>query len=268
MKKFVKSILTHEVAKRGFLFNKLTEKKEINNLIESLHPYKTELELIRLGPNGDGGYLVPSDLEGIEACFSPGVDKISEFELDCLKYKMKLFMADKSVEKPNLNIPEDKYHFLKKFIGCTNNDDFITMDEWIKLSGVNQESDLLLQMDIEASEYYSIINMSDSLLKRFRIMVIEFHKLQNLWAPLFFDMAKTVFDKILQTHICIHIHPNNTQGIYLSNGIAIPKLAEFTFIRKDRVGLKNYQNHFPHKLDYDNTTKEHIVLPECWYKAH
>lgn len=37
-------------------------------------------DLIRLGPNGDGGYLVPDDLTGIEACFSPGVCATSEFE--------------------------------------------------------------------------------------------------------------------------------------------------------------------------------------------
>ncbi len=42
---------------------------------------------------------------------------------------MKIFMADKSIEKPNLDIA--KYNFIKKYVGCTNNDDYITMDNWI-----------------------------------------------------------------------------------------------------------------------------------------
>lgn len=80
----------------------------------------TKLRLFKfdltLDPNGDGGYLVPNDLEGIEACFSPGVDKISEFELDCLNYGMKIYMPDKSVEKPNLNLSEGAYSFIDNFL--------------------------------------------------------------------------------------------------------------------------------------------------------
>ena len=57
-------------------------------------------------------------MEGIESCFSPGVDNISEFENDCLKYGMKIYMADKSVDKPNLDIPEEKYDFFISNQAC------------------------------------------------------------------------------------------------------------------------------------------------------
>ena len=180
---------------------------------------------------------------------------------------MKVYMADKSVDKPNLNIPTNQYDFIKKHIGCTNNSDFITMDEWVNSFCLNENEDLLLQMDIEGGEYYSLINMSDSLLKRFRILVIEFHSLEDLWNPHFFNLAEAVFDKILQTHSCVHIHPNNHHSIDTKFGIEIPKIAEFTFLRNDRANFENKQLKFPHKLDYDNTNKEHIVLPKNWYKC-
>jgi len=246
---------------------KATDKIKVTNLIKDLYPLQTQIELIRLGPKGDGGYLVPDDLDGIEACFSPGVDKISEFEMDCLKYGMKIFMADKSVDKPNLNISADNYDFLKKFVGCTNNDDFITMNDWVNSKCLSQTSDLLLQMDIEGGEYNSLINMSDSLMNRFRIVVIEFHNLHNLWNPDYFNLNKTVFDKILQTHICVHIHPNNCCGIDSRFGVDIPRVCEFTFIRKDRIKNKNFANIFPHKLDHDNTNNESISLPKNWFKS-
>lgn len=267
MKKALMNTFKHYLLNKGIMLQRTTEKKNVIKLIESLHPVRTEHELIRLGPNGDGGYLVPKDLEGIEACFSPGVDKISEFELDCLKNKLKIFMADKSVDKPNLNISEDRYDFIKKFIGCTNNNDFITIDDWAKSVDISDSSDLLLQMDIEGGEYNSLINMSDFLINRFRIMVIEFHSLQNLWNPIFFSLNKTVFDKILQTHICIHIHPNNCCGIKSVQGVDIPRVAEFTFLRRDRFEIKNYETCFPHSLDYDNTKKASISLPKNWYKS-
>jgi hypothetical protein len=112
MKKKLKNAFRHYLLNKGIMLQRATEKDKVLKLIEGLYPIRSELELIRLGPNGDGGYLLPNDLEGIEACFSPGVAQVSEFELDCLKYEMKVFMADKSVEKPNLNISEDEYDFL------------------------------------------------------------------------------------------------------------------------------------------------------------
>ncbi|MCA0133530.1 hypothetical protein [Winogradskyella alexanderae] len=266
MKKIIKRSLVSFLEKKGFLMARVTERKKIIELIESLRPINVQNELIRLGPKGDGGYLVPDDLENIEACFSPGVDKISEFELECLKRGMKIFLADKSVEKPNFNLPEDKFDFIKMFVGCTTNDDFITMDDWVSIKCQSDNSDLLLQMDIEGSEYNSLINMSNHLMNRFRIMVIEFHSLQDLWNPHFFNLNQTVFDKILQTHICVHIHPNNCCGIYSRYGIEIPRVAEFTFLRKDRVTSKTYANRFPHHLDYDNTDNEPISLPKIWYR--
>ncbi len=179
---------------------------------------------------------------------------------------MQLFLADKSVHKINTDLPDDKYSFLQKYVGDTNNTDFITLDEWVNSSLFKDNSDLLLQMDIEGSEYVSIINVSDSLMKRFRILVIEFHYLQKLWNPVYFDFAEGVFNKILQTHTCIHIHPNNYRGIDTQFGVEIPRTAEFSFIRNDRINFKKYQTQFPHKSDYDNhKNRQHITLPRNWY---
>lgn len=245
-----------------------TDPKEVQQLIHRLHPYNTQHKLIRLGPNSDGGYLIPDDLDGIEACFSPGVADISEFEIDCIKRGMNVFMADKSVEKPNINIDEKNYHFLKKFIGCTNNDDTITMDQWVSEHCPSSTSDLLLQMDIEGAEYYSILNMTDALLRRFRIMVIEFHNLDQLWNSHYFHLSNTVFDKLLESHLCVHIHPNNCAGSIKRHGIDIPEVAEFTFLRKDRVTQKEYATKFPHRLDYKNCSKVDILLPTNWYGGY
>jgi hypothetical protein len=253
--------------KRDIRRHRITKKNDIKKFIETLHPIQTKFELIRLGPNKDGGYLVPNKLDGIEACFSPGVGSISEFELDCLKNKMKVFLADKSKENPFPEISAEKYNFIKKFIGCTNNDDFITMDEWVRSTKLADSSELLLQMDIEGGEYVSFINMSDNLISRFRIMVVEFHSLHQIWDPTFFEIVKTVFSKILQTHICVHIHPNNCCGIYSKKGIHIPRLAEFTFLKEDYAESTNYATDFPHRLDYNNTTNRTIPLPKNWYKS-
>ncbi|MBJ2174282.1 FkbM family methyltransferase [Aureibaculum sp. A20] len=241
-------------------------KNELNSFIKNLKPQKTNFELIRLGPEGDGGYLVPNDLENIDACFSPGVDLISDFEQECYNIGMQIYLADKSVDRPNLEIPQDNYHFLKKFIGPINNDDYITMDSWVNSVNTKANSDLLLQMDIEGHEYSSILGMSDELMNRFRIIVIEFHELNKLWNKEFFRIAQAVFTKLLDTHVCVHIHPNNQYGIDTLKGIGIPRIAEFTFLRKDRITILSDAIEIPNKLDFDNTNNKSIVLPNIWYK--
>lgn len=73
---------------------KITRKSELTALIGRLHPLATDKELIRLGPARDGGYLVPDDLTGIEACFAPGVSDSSNFELACAQRGMQVPLAN------------------------------------------------------------------------------------------------------------------------------------------------------------------------------
>jgi hypothetical protein len=242
---------------------KQLKKRFILNLIRSLHPIKTNSELIRFGGDGDGGYLIPNDLTNIEACFSPGVGDISEFEIQCAEMGMKVFMADASVEPPIL--PYKEMVFIKKFIGNNNNNNFISMEKWINSTTINKNSDLILQMDIEGHEFDAINSIPLILLKRFRIINIEFHSLQNLSKKKYYFEARKTFKKLLKNHKCVHIHPNNCCGIKTKEGIEYPVVAEFTFYRKDRIKFSQKANLFPHPLDEENTLNAPIALPKVWY---
>ncbi|SDS23166.1 Methyltransferase FkbM domain-containing protein [Gillisia sp. Hel1_33_143] len=239
------------------------KKRRILRLINNLKPVKTEKELMRLGGSGDGGYLVPDDLKGIHACFSPGVGNLSNFELECANLGMKIFMADGSVDNP---IEDDRrFLFIKKFIGNSSNEGFITLEEWINSVQLEDTSDLILQMDIEGHEYDVLNATTAKTLNKFRIIVIEFHRLHSLWDDKFYQEASASFSKLLQNHYCVHIHPNNCCGIKDVGGYQIPSVAEFTFIRKDRVKSVKKVQSLPHILDEDNTGNESISMPDIWY---
>lgn len=241
----------------------LTERKRVEALIKDLKPQCGNWEMIRLGPKGDGGYLVPNDLMGIKACFSPGVSSVSGFEKDCADLGMKVFMADRSVEHAAEN--HDLFHFTRKYVGVTTNEDFMTIDDWTTICIPNLEDELILQVDIEGYEYETFLNISDDLMKRCRIIVVEFHHLNQLWNEHFFRLASRAFEKILQTHLCVHIHPNNNRTLLNHRGLSIPALAEFTFLRKDRITKSSTAKKFPHPLDVDCSNNQHIALPSCWY---
>jgi hypothetical protein len=264
MNKFLKNTVLNIFSIKNIHLTKRTGNNELKSLMNKLKPISCGKELIRLGPEGDGGYLIPNDLVGIKACFSPGVDLISGFEIDCANMGMNVFLADKSVVEP----PEshELFQFTKKYLGVTTSDDFMTLDDWVASSIGKSQDELLLQIDIEGSEYEVFLGVSDQLLKRFRIIVIEFHQLDQLWNKPYFELISRVFDKLLQTHSCVHNHPNNCCGSIKSGEIEIPSVTELTFLRNDRVNNSSFVNTFPHPLDRDNTGNPPLNLPKCWYK--
>ena len=238
--------------------------KDVRSLIHKLRPFATNHDLVRLGASGDGGYLVPDDLGDIEACFSPGVAACSDFEVDCANRGMKVFMADKSVNAPAT--AHAKFNFIKKYIGAISHNDYITMEDWLEMSLPNTTSDLMLQMDIEGAEYQTFLSTPANVLNRFRIMVVEFHDLPRLWNLPYYSLASVAFEKILVNHVCVHIHPNNCCGSIIKNGITIPRIMEFTFLRKDRINQLLMTTDFPHKLDRRNSDAcPELVLPKCWF---
>lgn len=151
----------------------------------------------------------------------------------------------------------------------------MTVADWLKHAPIGADSNLLLQMDIEGYEYETLLSMPDDLLKRFRIIVIEFHRLHHLWSAPFFRLAASAFANLLQTHSCVHLHPSNSRTSIYLQGVEIPpleilpwrspRLMEFTFYRNDRFKPTGYARRFPHPLDRDNTAKAPVALPADWY---
>ncbi len=259
------NIARTSVFKLGFNLTRQTSSADVLGLISRLRPQDCGKELIRVGGNGDGGYLVPDDLEGIRYCFSPGVNTISDFENYLAGIGIKSFLADYSVDAPPVMRPE--LVFDKKFLGAMDRGHFITLASWKEKYIPGYQDDLILQMDIEGSEYPVILNTPDKLLDQFRILVIEFHRLDRLFEPVFFDLISSCFEKILGYFDVAHIHPNNCCGSVVKGDIEIPKVMEFTFLNKKRIDHTKPLLTFPHKLDQPNISKKDLPLPSCWYRS-
>jgi hypothetical protein len=247
-----------------------TNRETVLNLIRTLRPLDCGKPLIRIGGNTDGGYLLPDDLDGIEYCFSPGVSTVADFENELADRKIKSFLADYSVDAPPISRTE--FTFDKKFLGATDNEQFITLESWKEKYLRDYSGDMLLQMDIEGGEYPVILNTPDALLRQFRILIVEFHSLDKLLDPFGFELLSPCFQKLLQFFYVVHLHPNNCCGSVRWGNLEIPRIMEFTFLNKSRCGQGKPQSTFPHPLDAPNVPmnapnvpREDIRLPKCWY---
>ena len=231
-------------------------------LIHLIKPYDLGYDLIRVGPSGDGGYLVPDVLKKIKTCFSPGVGNIHGFENDLLEKDIRVFMADGTVEKPILL--NKNYDFLKKNLGTHEDDETTTLNSW--MDSKETQDDLLLQMDIEGSEYEVVNSLDELNLKKFRVMIIEFHYFEQVLTKMGYKTIESVMKKILKYFDVAHIHPNNCCGSYKVNKTIIPSTLEITFMSKELSLKKERIDKLPNKLDSKNIShKDDIFLDNNWF---
>lgn len=256
----------YELFRNGIYADYITASIDLKKLIQKLWPVTTQFTLERYGDANDGGYLIPNDLEGIAACFSPGVDVNASFEMDLYEKKLiKSHLADYSVDSPPSGL--NYLSFLKKFIGAYKSLSYTTLDEWVRATKEFESGyDLILQMDIEGGEYASIVSVSDEVLSRFRIIVIEIHNIEAWGNREFFGIVDSFFKKILSNFWVVHNHPNNCCGIVDLGGVHAPRVFELTLLRKDRATPIAYQTDFPHEYD-SRCVKDNddIQLPVGWY---
>ena len=212
----------------------LTSKSEVLNLLGRIRPQDNGHKLVRVGGPGDGGYLIPDDVSDISECFSPGSNKLSNFEIEIAhRWQIKSFICDSGDEKPsNLSDFQD---FTEAWVGpATDGKKYISLEDWVEEKSQSR-GDLMLQIDIEGAEFLTLMAASTHLLKRFRIVVIELHfleALKNRWA--FDQIYLPFFDKILREFDVVHLHPNNCCGTWTYGDFEFPRIIELTLHRKDR----------------------------------
>lgn len=251
------------LGKFGIAAGPAAKPDRVRALVRSLHPFVTEKPLVRIGGEGDGGYLVPDDFEGITACFSPGVSETATFEEDLARRGIPSFLADASVAAPP--IENTLFHFTRKYLGVVEDDRTMPLDAWVRLNAP-ADGDLMLQMDIEGAEWEVLLNTSRETMRRFRIIVLEVHSIWQIVSRLGFQIINSTFEKLLQDFYVVHLHPNNVANPVVVAGISIPSLMEITLIRKDRVKTLVYATEFPHPLDRRNDNRLlDLVLPRAWY---
>jgi hypothetical protein len=264
MSNLIKRFLFYFFNFLGFSLSKTTSRDAVVALLKRIRPKKCNVGLVRIGNvDGDGGYLAPNDLTGIDACFSPGVATESNFEKYFADRNIKCFMADYSVDVPvieNIN-----FHFEKIFIGARTENNYISMDDWVnKYYRVGNSA--ILQMDIEGAEYDALLATSDEILQRFRVIILEVHFFNIVLDRYGYKLIDLLFTKILRSFEVIHVHPNNSVGAVKVKGLTIPPVLEYTFLRKDRVDGLSECDTFPHPLDRDNSNRHPtVVLPKCFY---
>lgn len=225
---------------------------EVREVLLRFKPNRSPVELERVGAAHDGGYLVPKDLSGVKALFSPGVGDKVDFDLELASRGISVYLADKSVDLDVSGL--SRVHFLKKHLGSIDSSDTITLGSWMKQSGYEPGSphSFILQMDIEGAEWEVGRNLDPRELERFKVILVEVHELQRVFTKAGLGEVLSWIERLTSGHKIVNTHVNNGDLPVRHRGIAVPPLVELVFLRDDYFSAIEDELEIPHPLEAPN----------------
>lgn len=240
----------------------------VSDFYKKLWPVDVGVPLIRLGGTGDGAYLVPDCMSGIELCLSPGTCGIIDFEKEISNiYGIPCLLCDPAEDAPT-NLPA-LLQFERVALGPVDSTNCISIESWINKFGFTDSSPLLLTMDIEGGEIDIINSLTDFIINKIRIATIEFHYLHVLHEQNLSPYANGVLmaiDKLRRYFDIVHFKPNNNCPFQVKNqeyGLqTLYTCVEVTFIHKQqrkKSPTRLMPSMLPHKLDKDNVDNKPTV---------
>lgn len=254
--KFFKKVVKASIRVLTWRLLRLTSRapsyEEIAEVFSMLRPRETGNQLIRLGSSSDGGYLVPDDFEGITDLFSPGVGDQSSFEEFFARRGLVCHLLDASVSGPSLL--HENFNFVALWLSLRDKEGHINLDRWVE--SASPVGDLVMQMDVEGSEYEVLLGASDDVLRRFRIMVLELHGVHRILSRVGIQQIRSLLYRLSVNFVVAHVHPNNCCPTVKLGELEIPDVVELTLVRKDRaVSDGGKLLDLPHHLDRPNQAR-------------
>ena len=275
----VNNILRFISRNKGYSYQlqRTVSRERILGFFGGLLPENFGFELIRIGSDFDGGYLIPKDLEGVRKCISPGVgDSINLEKFLAAKYDIQSYLADPTVKIPQFLPPglsfkqigisyvSEVSQIIDMQSGERQEFDSVTLEEFVNDYTLQDEGELMLQMDIENSEYLALLAAGPNFLNRFRILIVEFHSIPNIFEEKYFtEIVKPLFNKLNKIFYVAHIHANNVAIPVKILNLEIPHAIEVTFHNRNRVNptKKTFVTEIYNKLDKPcNPTKPEVHL--------
>ena len=202
--------------------------------MEFLTVYNSVYPKKRYGTNGDGGYVIATNIGTYDLLISCGVADDINFELEFLKNNTTPSLAFDGTINRLPDDPTKSIQFHKLNISPDNSDTTTNLHNEIK-----NYNDIFLKMDIETYEFRWLYSLNESHLNKFKQIVIEFHFPFYVHAHRGLDVQLPVSEKmnifkvLANTHTLVHLHGNNCCGTTTYEGIVVPNVFECTYVRKD-----------------------------------
>ena len=199
----------------------------------------------------------------IDKLYSYGIGKDISFEINFQKYwPIQTYLYDHTIDKLPMHKEEHLFSWKKEGVGPVATNELNTLANHIKENNDTNNNNLMLKMDVEGAEWFSLNAASDETLRQFKQIVLEFHFLTK---PNKFASQETklnVLRRLKNLFHIVHVHGNNFAEYYEDEDYLIPSVLEVTYLRKDHnIEISTTKYYYPIEgLDYANNWLKYDIL--------
>ena len=220
---------------------------------------------IRVGNNGNGGYVLLDDFKDIKIAYSLGIEYMIEFDKSLADRNIDVYMYDHTIN--GLLYYNKKFHWFKKGLCASYNRqiNLMTLTEMLKQNGHLNETNMILKIDVEGAEWEAFNELSEEFLSKFKYIVGEFHSFKDMiMRERRSELIFNVFRKLNKTHQVFHKHCHATFDAFLLGEYYFSETMELSYVRRDENKFDNDYSIYPiDGLDFDDypwTTSKQIFL--------
>jgi hypothetical protein len=234
----------------------LTTRTSIEKLMELLEPNLNH-NLIRLGDQKDGGYVLVDCIRESSCVFSIGVGDNFSFDESISEKVESIIMVDHSVDF-SPKIPNATFMKKKLVARVHNKATEVSLSDLY--STLEDGTPAILKMDIEGSEWDILESADEALLAKFDQLVIEFHGILERAKRDDLDKIITVMQKLIEQFEVVNTHANNYSDYSIFLNFPLVDVIEMTFLRKNLKYSSQSTNNIKHQNFPNNPNKPEIFI--------
>lgn len=211
----------------------------------------TDAGEIRVGQDGDGGYVMADFLSREKIAYSIGIGSDVSWDRQMADAGYEVYMYDHTIRK----CPEEnsRFHWRKIGIGgVAEPPKIMTFEDMLKANRHLDMQGMVLKMDVEGAEWDVLDLLSEDILRKFDQIVMELHGLLDV------RNAKKILrglEKLSRSHEVIHIHGNNLSRRQFTGNLITPNCIEITYVLRGQYQTERCDGFLPTALDFPVSVK-------------
>jgi hypothetical protein len=185
-------------------------------------------ERILIGEKRDGCYVLLNDFKDIRIAYSFGISKLIQFDQGLAERGIDVYMYDHIIN--SLPYYNPKFHWEKIGISGKKNENntLKTLEHLLEKNGHRSEKNMILKIDVENSEWESLKDVSEDVLKQFKYIVIEFHFYTNN-----VELYHNIIQKLYKNHQVFYLRCHGREVIVKFGNNIICKCLEASYVIRE-----------------------------------
>jgi len=204
----------------------------VERLANLLRPQKNAHNFVRFGSDGDGGYVLPTDLVRPDVVISIGVGSECSVDEALAEIGARVIQFDHTVSaspSEHVNIS----FFQTGLSGASGGVQTRPLEELLRLADESDTSGMWLLLDAEGVEW-ELLKDERAPLHQFSVVTVEFHRLSWIMSEgPHAEVMLNGLERLMELFIPVGWNANNYAPALAIGGYWVPDVLEVTFISKE-----------------------------------